>query len=205
MAAFAVIILLTGIFALLIPRTYHIAADSGLSLYELKIDTLWRLLGIEVRFSNSEMEFFFVAMGKPHAIANKSDSEKKIKVKKNRPRKKRKKKIDVICLFRRFSGQLHRFTRIFSITGGEGNCIFGLGDPARTGVIWGWIQAALAVLPIPLELSVAPDFLNQRLAGRCRISGRIYFGRLILIMIGLILKMLRCLIRPQGPAIPLSI
>ena len=47
-----------------------------------------------------------------------------------------------------------------------GNVTFGTGDPAETGMVFGWLMALRKVLGPRFRLDAHPDFVRKRMEGR---------------------------------------
>lgn len=66
----------------------------------------------------------------------------------------------------------------------NGKVIFGTGDPAATGQILGILGSVYGVLP--REVSIIPDFENERCEGILQIKGKVRLIHVLLIMIRLV-------------------
>ena len=72
-------------------------------------------------------------------------------------------------LFQRFRGPafcfLRSFFRAFRVRSIRGDLTFGTGDPAETGMIFGWVMALREALGPRFRLDARPDFVRERIGG----------------------------------------
>ena len=54
---------------------------------------------------------------------------------------------------------------------------FGLADPAATGQLFGYLQAARALWPRRLRLKLFPDFVQRGVRGKAQLAIHFYFGK----------------------------
>ena len=91
--------------------------------------------------------------------------------------------LSIICNMPALIGLVRKTCRSLSVSG-RIRLIPGLGDPAETGFSAGLLAVGLAAVPIPLPISVEPDFAQERCVAKGTLSVRIVIWRLLLILAG---------------------
>jgi hypothetical protein len=60
---------------------------------------------------------------------------------------------------------------------------FGFADPARTGSVFGYLQALRAVVPRRLRLDLRPDFERPGVRGEATLLLHLYLGSLLFVVL----------------------
>jgi hypothetical protein len=61
---------------------------------------------------------------------------------------------------------------------------FGLGDPAATGQVFGYLQGAQGLLPRGLRLELSPDFVRQGVRGTAHLAIHFHLGKALYLLAG---------------------
>ncbi len=87
-----------------------------------------------------------------------------------------------------FLSSLLRASRVRSVCG---DLTFGAGDPAETGMIFGWVMALREALGPRFRLNARPDFVQERIEGTLALKALIKPYRVLWALLGLGGRLLR--------------
>jgi len=148
---------------------------------------LFHIVWTQVR-GESQLSFRILRFGFQPSTQKKKKEEGKVRSDK----KKKRKKLSLPFLHRIITiipRHIRRLIRIFNIQ--EGLCYLrlGVGDPARTGQIYGVVHAMQFLLPQRIVLCIEPDFSQTVVVGEALLKIRFTVLRIIGIALSAIIQM----------------